>query len=312
MTGARQGLEGFKSAMRDVRKILADFNDKHVDAVIVDLRRNGGGALNEAISLTGLFIDTGPVVQVKDPNGRVQHYDDLDGGVAWAGPLVVLQSKFSASASEIFAGAIQDYRRGLVVGDDSSHGKGTVQSMLDVGESLFQVPNAPPLGALKITIQQFYRPNGDSTQRRGVVSDIKIPSLSTHLPVGEADLDFALKFDHVDAVSYTPVNMVDSALVKQLQELSGDRVNHAEDFQKLVKNIARYEKQKDRKLVSLNRQAFIDDHKEMSAEKEEEKEYDDLGNSKCPVVKRDFYINEVLSVTTDFLRLAKIKVVTTN
>ncbi len=312
MTGARQGVEGFKSATRDVRKILGDFNDKHVDAVIIDLRRNGGGALNEAISLTGLFIDTGPVVQVKDPNGRVQHYDDLDAGVAWAGPLVVLQSKFSASASEIFAGAIQDYRRGLVVGDDSSHGKGTVQSMLDVGESLFQVPNAPSLGALKITIQQFYRPDGDSTQRRGVVSDVKIPSLSTHLPVGEADLDYALKFDHVDPVNFTPVNMVDPPLVKQLQELSGDRVSKSEDFDKVLKNIAKYEKQKDTKTVSLNRKKFTDEHSDSTAEKEEEKEYEDMSNSKRPVVKRDFYIEEVLGVTTDFLRLAKVKVVTAN
>ena len=311
MEGARSGLPEFKSCTRDVRRILEKFNEKQVDAVIIDLRRDGGGALNEAISLTGLFIDTGPVVQVKDSKGVVQHYDDQDPGVAWKGPLVVLQSKFSASASEIFAGAIQDYRRGLVIGDKSSHGKGTVQSMLDVGQSLFFIPNAPSLGALKITIQQFYRPDGDSTQMRGVVSDIELPALSTHLPVGEGDLDYALKFDHVDPVAYTPVGMVDPALVKQLQDLSADRVKNSADFAKVEKNIARYDKQKDRKKVSLNREKFLAERADMDVDKEEEKEFDD-SNSKRPVVKRDFYIDEVLAITDDYVRLSRVKVLVTN
>ncbi len=312
MTGARQGIPEFKSATRDVRKLLNQFNEKHVDAVIVDLRRNGGGALNEAISLTGLFIDTGPVVQVKDSDGRVQHYDDLDSGVAWAGPLVVLQSKFSASASEIFAGAIQDYRRGLVIGDKSSHGKGTVQSMLDVGQSLFQIPNAPSLGALKITIQQFYRPDGDSTQRRGVVSDVELPSMSTHLPVGEADLDFALKFDHVDAVPFNAVNMVNSDLVKQLAQLSTERIDKSDEWQKEIKKIARYEKQKDRKQVSLNKEKFIAEHADINSEKEEEDQFKELNEQKRPVVKKDYYIDEVLALTTDYLRLSKNKIAQAN
>ncbi|HEY2760116.1 MAG TPA: S41 family peptidase, partial [Pirellulales bacterium] len=192
MNGARQGLSDYKSTTRDVQRLLDDFNAKGVDAVILDLRRNGGGSLVEAVSLTGLFIDEGTVVQVKDSNGRVQKYDDNDRGVAWAGPLVVLQSKFSASASEIFAGAIQDYNRGLVIGDRTSHGKGTVQQLMDVSQAYFgNIPNAQPMGALKITIQQFYRPDGDSTQNRGVVSDIELPSLTTHLDVGESDLDYA-------------------------------------------------------------------------------------------------------------------------
>ncbi len=138
MKGAKLGLNNFRSTTRDTQRILDDFNSKGVDAVILDLRRNGGGSLVEAVSLTGLFIDEGPVVQVKDSNGKVQHYDDTDKGVAWAGPLVVLQSKFSASASEIFAGAIQDYGRGLVIGDKTSHGKGTVQSLLDVAGPFFR------------------------------------------------------------------------------------------------------------------------------------------------------------------------------
>ena len=162
-----------------MRVILDDFNGKGVDAVVLDLRGNGGGALNEAISLTGLFINDGPVVQVKDTDGHVQPYYDNDSGVVWSGPLVVVIDKFSASASEILAGAIQDYDRGLIVGDHSTHGKGTVQSLLDVCQQLFGVLPSPgdSLGALKITMQQFYRPDGDSTQRRGVLADVELPSL---------------------------------------------------------------------------------------------------------------------------------------
>ena len=143
--------------------------------------------------MTGLFIDNGPVVQVKGPDGRTQPYKDPEPGLVWEGPLVVMINKFSASASEIFAGAIQDYGRGIVIGDHSTHGKGTVQQLFDLGNALFRVQAVPNMGALKITIQQFYRPGGDSTQNRGVVSDVELPSLTTHLDVGESDLDYALE-----------------------------------------------------------------------------------------------------------------------
>ncbi len=314
MEGARRGDPNAKSATVDMRRILDEFNDKHVDVVVVDLRRNGGGSLVEAISLTGLFVDQGAVVQVKDSDGQVKHYDTPpDGsrdwkGPAWRGPLVVLQSKFSASASEIFAGAIQDYRRGLVVGDHSSHGKGTVQSMLDVGQQLFGIPNGQPMGALKITIQQFYRPDGDSTQLRGVVSDVEIPSISTHLPVGESDLDYALKFDHVDPAPYTSVGMVDKDLVKQIETLSADRIAKSADFKKTLADIARYEARKDRKSVSLNREKFMADRGDVDTEKEEEdREREESGQGNRPVVKRDAYVNEALAIAEDYTRLSKVK-----
>ena len=289
-----------------------DFNEKHVDAVIIDLRRDGGGALNEAISLTGLFIDTGPVVQVKDSKGQVQHYDDQDPGVAWKGPLVVLQSKFSASASEIFAGAIQDYRRGLVIGDHSSHGKGTVQSMLDVGQSLFFIPNAPSLGALKITIQQFYRPDGDSTQMRGVVSDVELPSLSTHLPVGEGGFGLCLEVRPRRSGRLHAGWHGRSRSGQAASDPVGRRASKkSTDFAKVEKNIDRYMKQKDRKKVSLNREKFLAERADMDVDKEEEKEFDD-SNAKRPVVKRDFYIDEVLAITDDYVRLSHVKVLATN
>ena len=136
MEGARHGDPNYKSTTRDVRRILEEFKHEGVDAVVMDLRTNGGGSLSEAISLTGLFLKDGPVVQVKDADGRVQAYDDHHAGIEWSGPLVVVISKFSASASEIFAGAIQDYDRGLIVGDKSTHGKGTVQSLLEPGRAV--------------------------------------------------------------------------------------------------------------------------------------------------------------------------------
>ncbi|MFT5527026.1 MAG: carboxyl-terminal processing protease, partial [Pirellulaceae bacterium] len=224
MDAARLGKLDYKSTTRDVAKILEGFKKEGIDAVVLDLRKNGGGSLTEAIDLTGLFIDKGPVVQVKDSAGRVQHYDDRNAGLAWDGPLVVLTSKFSASASEILAGAIQDYDRGLVVGDEATHGKGTVQSLLNLGSQLFSnLPNPPNLGALKITMQQFYRPNGHSTQKRGVLADVPLPSITTHMDVAEGDLDYALEFDQIPEASYTKYSMTNSDMIVKLKQRSQAR-----------------------------------------------------------------------------------------
>jgi carboxyl-terminal processing protease len=295
-----RGQPDFKSATRDVRVILDDFRNKGVDAVVLDLRTNGGGALNEAISLTGLFINDGKVVQVKDAYGQVHPYEDTDSGVAWTGPLVVLISKFSASASEILAGAIQDYHRGLIVGDHSTHGKGTVQSLLDLGQLWFRIPNAPAMGALKITMQQFYRPDGDSTQRRGVLADVELPSVTTYYDVGEADLDYPLPFDRVDPTDYKRFDDVTPALCAQLRQLSEQRVQHSEKFQKVIRNIARYKEQKARKFITLNEAKFLKERTEFNADKEEEKAYDNLLDGG---VKRDYYLDEAMAVTADYLNL---------
>ncbi len=304
MDGARVGRPNYKSTTRDVRKILDDFNDKHVDVVVLDLRRNGGGSLTEAINLTGLFIDDGPVVQVKDADGRVQHYDDLESGMAWRGPLVVLISKFSASASEILAGAIQDYQRGLVVGDDSTHGKGTVQSLLDIGSTLFRVPDPPNLGALKVTMQQFYRPNGDSTQQRGVLSDLPLPSLTSHMDVGEADLEYSVDFDRVPAANYQKNSQVNLDILAELRARSQTRREGNADFQKLSRNIARYDTQKQKKSVTLNEAAFMKEREELDADKEDEKQFEEqLDYSARPVVDRNFYFDEVLNIAVDYIQL---------
>ena len=304
MAGAQQGQADYKSTTRDCRRLLDNFRKEQVDCVVLDLRNNGGGSLPEAIKLTGLFIDRGPVVQIKDADQQVRPYDDVDPGVAWDGPLVVLANKFSASASEILAGAIQDYRRGLIVGDDATHGKGTVQSLLDLGRQLFQrFDNAPSLGAIKITMQQFYRPSGASTQLEGVKSDVTLPSITTHLPVGESDLDHAIAFDRVAAARFQPEGRVTDGVVAMLQKMSADRVTKNEKFGELAEDIARYKKREDEKTISLAESEFSKQWNEgKAAEEEEEKRLEESEFSKRPIVKQDYYFDEAMNVTVDYLR----------
>ena len=304
MAGAQQGQADFKSSTRDTERLLADFRQKGVDCVVLDLRNNGGGSLPEAIKLTGLFIDRGPVVQIKDADAQVRPYDDVDPGVTWDGPLVVLTNKFSASASEILAGAIQDYGRGLIVGDDATHGKGTVQSLLDLGRQLFQrFDNAPSLGAIKITMQQFYRPSGASTQLEGVKSDVVLPSITTHLPVGESDLDHAIPFDRVPAARYKPEGRVTDPVIETLRQRSAARVADTGKFQDLAGDIARYQKRKDEKTISLVESEFERQWNEgKAAEKEEEERLEKSEFSKRPVVERDYYFDEAMNVVVDYLQ----------
>jgi carboxyl-terminal processing protease len=303
MDGARLQLPDYKSTTRDVRRLLEDFNAKGVDACVIDLRWNGGGSLTEAVNMTGLFIDQGPVVQVKGPDGRSQPYPDPEPGMVWKGPLVVMINKFSASASEIFAGAIQDYDRGLIVGDHSTHGKGTVQQMYDLGQALFRVSNnSKNLGALKLTIQQFYRPGGDSTQNKGVESDVELPSLTTELDVGESDLDYALKFDRVQALPHDDFHMEDTQLVQSLKALSHERVAKSDFFAREERRINRYKEEKDSKTVTLNREKFAAERKDLNSDKEEEKIYDDISDPNRPVFKMDDYDKEALDITVDYLK----------
>ncbi|OHB76699.1 MAG: tail-specific protease [Planctomycetes bacterium RBG_16_64_10] len=312
MSGARPPPKDFKSTTRHVRVLLDDFRQKQVDAVVMDLRGNGGGSLTEAINLTGLFIDAGPVVQVKGLDGRVQPYLDDDPGMAWSGPLVVLIDKFSASASEIFAGAVQDYGRGLVVGDHSTHGKGTVQQLFDLGKALFRNPNAPNYGALKMTIQQFYRPSGDSTQNRGVVADIELPSLTTHWDVGEADLDYAMQFDQVPPAEHPRYDMAAPSLIAYLKNRSQQRTSQSEQFQKELHKIHRYQERKERKTVTLNETEFLRERAEFNQDKEEEEQLDELANPDRQVVKRDHYFEEAVAITRDYVdQLQRSRVVRT-
>ncbi len=213
----------YRSTTRDVRKIIADLEAEGISGLIVDLRSNGGGSLSEATELTGLFIDTGPVVQVRDSQGRIQVERDTDRGVAYAGPLVVLIDRNSASASEIFAGAIQDYRRGLLVGEPT-FGKGTVQNLVDLNR--FDQSMKGKLGQLKATIAQFFRVNGGSTQHRGVLPDIVLPTVISLEDHGERSLDNALPWAAIEPARYTAVNFpadnIDGVRLKHEQRILED------------------------------------------------------------------------------------------
>ena len=202
------------------------------------------------------------------------------------------------------AGAIQDYRRGLVVGDEATHGKGTVQSLLDLGRQLFQrLPNAPSLGAIKITMQQFYRPGGLSTQLEGVKSDIELPSITTHLPVGESDLDHAVAFDKVPAAEFQSTGRVSDEMLTTLRERSAARVAADEDFVKVARDIAQYKKRKEEKTISLVESEFAKQWNEGKAADDEEKKLEEeMETRRRPVVKQDFYFNETMNVTVDYLK----------
>lgn len=295
------------SATADCRKILGEFKAAGVDAVVVDLRDNGGGLLEEAKTMSGLFIDTGPVVQVKEVFG-VKHIDDDDEGTAWDGPLVVLINKLSASASEIFAGVIKDYGRGLIIGDSSTFGKGTVQSIVQIGDHTRR-RDQKNRGALKLTIQQFYRANGDSTQINGVSPHIHLPSLRDYMDFGEGKMDNALKFEKVAPLRHDEYNFVPENLVSALNERSAQRRKNDPKFQKLDERIKKFLERKARHSISLNEAKFKSEYfpDEDDAEKAlEEKAKKDKRKKKYherEIWSSDFYNDEVVRIIGDYLTL---------
>jgi carboxyl-terminal processing protease len=310
MSAARTGRTEIKSATDDVRKILRDFNAKRVDGIVLDLRRNGGGALSEALALTGLFLDQGPVVQVKGSDGRVIRHDDPERGMAYSGPLMVLVSKLSASASEILAGALQDYGRALVVGDTATHGKGTVQAVIDLGSRL-QAEEPPKLGALKLTIQQFYRVNGDSTQDRGVASDIVLPSLTEELATCEKELDYAIPFDQVRPVEHERLGLVPADALVTLRARSAERIKNSKEFAILIKEMEQIRTRRAKKEIPLNEKDLRDQVTREDAEKANKKdagldEEEPPSDSTPFKFKRTYVNNEVLQIMEDFLKGKKL------
>ena len=301
--GAQQGKDDFKSTARDVLKVLNDFRTQGgVDAIVVDLRMNGGGALSEAIEVSGLFIDRGPVVQVKEQNGRIKSHDDEEPGVEYSGPLLVLCNRLSASASEIFAAAIKDYGRGIVIGDVTTHGKGTVQNVMPVSSQMFRMLNgSKDRGSVKLTINQFYRVNGDSTQNRGVESDVVLPSLIDHMDLGESFLENALAFDHIAPAKFAAYGYNTPQVVAALKEASQKRVAVDPKFQQVAKDIERYRARKNRKTVSLNEEAMKRERDDDKAAKEVEKEEEENETkSDKPVFAKTEYNNEVLQIALDY------------
>ncbi|HBH52529.1 MAG TPA: tail-specific protease [Planctomycetaceae bacterium] len=300
--GADNNDANFASTARDVSRELARFKAAGgVDAILIDLRFNGGGALTEAIDVSGLFVNAGPVVQVKTQSGKpkVLSYDENNGDVKT--PLVVVTNRLSASASEIFAGVIKDYGRGLVVGDSRTHGKGTVQSVMPVGPKVLPIFNKPQLGAVKLTIQQFYRVNGQSTQKLGVPSDITLPSLLDHMDLGEEFLDNAMPFDKIEAARHSMYNLTAKDLVTSLADASKKRVEADADFQRINSDIEKYLSRKQRKSISLNEQELRKERVEEEQKTREKAESGDESGDE-PVFADNAYNKELLSITLDYLQ----------
>ncbi len=243
-----KGVKDYKSAARDVARLLDGLEKKKVDGVLIDLRNDGGGSLAEAIDLTGLFIGKGPVVQQRNASGEISVDSDTHAGVAWDGPLAVLINRGSASASEIFAAAIQDYGRGLIIGEPS-FGKGTVQSVIDLDR--IAKNSKPQFGELRITVAQFFRINGGTTQLRGVKPDILFPAVSDTASFGESSYDNAFPWTQIKAANYSPVGDLKTVL-PVLSALHAARVKKDKDFQYLEQDIAEIKLQRKKNLVSLN------------------------------------------------------------
>jgi len=249
----RQGGGSPKSTTRDVANLLKRLKREGIKGLIVDLRHDSGGSLDEAVRLTGLFIPRGPIVQAKDSNGNIAPMNDPDPDSMWDGPLIVLMNRLSASASEIFAAALQDYGRAVIVGDTQSFGKGTVQTLLEVDRFMPAFASSPEkFGAVKLTIQKFYRIKGGSTQLKGVSSDIVLPSLTDQADFGEGSLKNPLDYDEVPARDFHATgNLAD--VIPLLRSASESRLSSDPEFSYVVQDREKFLKQKDDNAVSLNK-----------------------------------------------------------
>ena len=279
----KAGMADAKSTTKDVKRILERMKKEGIEGLVIDLRRDGGGSLEEAINLSGLFVGSGPVVQAKDANGKVTVAKDDEGEPFYAGPVVVLANRLSASASEIFAAALQDYGRAIIVGDQRSFGKGTVQTLLDVGKfmPLFHEEGSKA-GSLKLTIQKFYRVSGGSTQHRGVLSDIVLPSPTDTPEIGESSLPNPLAYDEVDP---QPVNKFSftSPFIDSLKQHSADRVSKDPEFRYINEDMKRFREKLDLNQLSLNEKVRKEELAQEKVRKEERKKERKLHPVQDPV-----------------------------
>jgi len=242
-----------KSTTKDVLALLKRLKKENIGGLVVDLRRNGGGSLEEAIALTGLFLKSGPIVQTKGSNGNIVVSSDPDPGIAYSGPMIVLTSRQSASASEIFAAALQDYGRAVVVGDKNTFGKGTVQTILEIGRFTSLLGSrSQEDGALKLTIQKFYRVAGGSTQLHGVASDVVLPTLTDLPEFGEGALKNCLAYDEVPKARYTKWSEGRGLFIDELKRRSEARVQANPEFRYVMEDMERLRKRLDDNRISLN------------------------------------------------------------
>jgi carboxyl-terminal processing protease len=256
-----------RNSTDDTRDELVRLKDQGISGLILDLRNNGGGSLTDAVSVTGLFIDGGPVVQVRDSSGAIRSMRDDNKNVAYDGPMIVLVNRFSASASEILAGALQDYGRALIVGDEHTHGKGTVQAVLDLDRfvRLRGMSQYMPLGAAKVTIQKFYRITGESTQERGIIPDIILPSRLDGLESGEKYIENALPWDRIAAASYTPWKAPSTDLAS-LQQRSHERIINDKEFHNIRQAAQRAAERREMTAQSLRLDDMLKERRQLQEE----------------------------------------------
>ncbi len=299
---AQRGDPQYRSTTRDVRRLLTELEQQRVDGVVIDLRQNGGGSLQEAVELTGLFIPGGPVVQVRDARGRVSVESDQATDAAYNGPLAVLIDRFSASASEIFVGAMQDYGRAVVVGEQT-FGKGTVQTLIELNRFLPQVKDK--LGQLKLTIAKFYRVTGSSTQDRGVIPDIGYPSAFDADEVGESAQEHALPWDEIAATRYKPAGRI-AELVPDLIRRHHERVRTDTAFQELKQEYDYARTLRKRTSVSLLesvRRAEQEQSKKLFRGRNVDADDDEPDNTKRD--GPDPLLDETAQVLVDFVQLRR-------
>jgi carboxyl-terminal processing protease len=323
---ARKGGD-FQSTTKDVKKFLLDFEEKGVDGVLIDLRNNGGGSLTEAINLSGLFIPDGPVVQRRTGRGKVDVESDTDKETVYAGPLMILQNRFSASASEIFAGAIQDYKRGVIVGE-RSYGKGTVQQLVDLDQFLNSPRQASRnresagvagvngsnvngigfeakerFGQLKLTTEKFYRITGNSTQLKGVEPDLTLPSPFNSDEMGESSQPTALPYDEVEEASFVKTNNINEKIISKLDSKFQSRLKSDESLKELVIDLEEYKSQKDKKEYSLNYELRKKEKEENESNRKAVKKT--TKSSGKSDKEEDLYLTETEKILCDLISLLK-------
>jgi carboxyl-terminal processing protease len=316
---ARKGGD-FQSTTKDVKKFLLDFEEKGVDGVLIDLRNNGGGSLTEAINLSGLFIPDGPVVQRRTGRGKVDVESDTDKETIYAGPLMILQNRFSASASEIFAGAIQDYKRGVIVGE-RSYGKGTVQQLVDLDQFLNSPRQASRnkenngvssgvgfeakerFGQLKLTTEKFYRITGNSTQLKGVEPDLALPSPFNADEMGESSQPTALPYDEVENAGFVKTNNINEKIISKLDSKFQSRLKSDEALKELVVDLEEYKSQKDKKEYSLNYELRKKEKEETENNRKAVKKINKSSGKNDK--EEDLYLTESEKILCDLIALLK-------
>ncbi|MFA7231499.1 MAG: carboxy terminal-processing peptidase [Victivallaceae bacterium] len=306
---AFKGVPDYKSSTRDVSKIIDDFKKEKVAGVIMDLRSNGGGSLTEAINLTGLFITKGPVVQVRQSDRTVSVKYDPDTTIHYDGPMIVLANKLTSSAAEIFTGAIKDYKRGIIVGDSRTYGKGTVLDVVKLEPLLHSVNQEFPAGTVKFESAVFYRVNGSSTQQLGVIPDIVFPSITEHMDVGELFNDNHLPWDAINEVPHDTYEKNLPQNIETVKKLSAARVKSNQQYKVLKENIDLFDKYKKRTTISLNEgkrwTEYVKEKKVLDDNEKYLEQNNDTFGKKDADDNVDFLLNESVNILTDYIGVQK-------